>query len=129
AFVTDIESVDLGPWLDAHGLTLAEAQAIQPAYAPECPDGSTLPVCGTDGVIYATPCAAYDEGVEVARVCAEVPCACDRDAGMRLDAGSDSVSPVSDDGCSAGGGAGIGGLPLLLLLIGRRRRSGIGEAE
>jgi len=55
----------------------------------------------------------------VLHVCVEVPCVCSTDGGP--DAGPVGT-PVSDDGCSAAGGAGAFGLPLLALLLLRRRR-------
>jgi uncharacterized protein (TIGR03382 family) len=125
ARVVEIESVDLGPWLEAHGITLAEAQAIQPSYCMTCDPDLDLPVCGVDGIIYQNECVARcEEGVSVAFTCSETPCVCGTDGSVaEPDAGPPVGTPVSDDGCSAAGGGGALALPFLLLLLARRRRA------
>jgi len=127
ARVYDIDAVDLAPWLDAHGLTVHEAQQIQPTYCFTCDDEPDDQVCGADGVVYRNACMATEcAGVAVSHDCESDPCECPRttqDAGAEpeVDAGT-PMEPVSDDGCSAGGG-GSGGLLALLLLVGLRRRT------
>lgn len=123
ARVVDIQSVDLAPWLEAHGLTLAEAQAIQPSYCMECDPDVEVPVCGVDGNIYPNECVARcDEGVDVAFTCVEVPCVCVADGGAGEPDGGPVGTPVSDEGCSAAGGPGaFGSAPFVLLLFWRRR--------
>jgi MYXO-CTERM domain-containing protein len=59
--LADIEHPGVGPWLDAQGLTAAEAAWIQPRYGP-CGFGDQPLVCGVDGNTYlceyvATECA------------------------------------------------------------------------
>ncbi len=122
ARVVEIHSVDLTPWLDAHGLTLAEAQAIQPQYCWECDRDAEQPVCGSDGRIHRNYCVAIcDDRVEVVHLCVDTPCICGADAGpVEPDAGV--ATPVSDDGCSTTGGGAAMGLPFLVLFVFRRRQ-------
>ena len=121
ARVTAIQSVDLEPWLDEHGMTVAEAQRVQPSYSCDwdCMGMDADPVCGSDGMVYDTACAAEMCGAGPATACNTDPCSCGSDAGP----GGPTSSPTDDDGCSAAGGGSPAGLALgLLLLVGRRRR-------
>lgn len=117
ARVVDIESVDLGPWLDAHGMTVAEAQRVQPSYTCDwdCMSMDPDPVCGSDGMVYDTACAAEMCGAGPSTPCNSEPCTCGADAGP---GGS-----TDGGGCSATGGGAPAGLALaLLLFVWRRRR-------
>lgn len=130
----------LGPWLEAHGMTLAEAARVQPTYCWErCRGdaGPAQPVCATTGTVYTSACVAECEREVVAG-----PASCDDagmctcpDAGASADAGSpDAAVPrldagpggsVSPGGCSAtharGSAAWIVGIAIALGLIRRRR--------
>lgn len=116
ARVLEIQSVDLGPWLEAHGMTVAEAQRIQPSYSCDwdCMGMEVDPVCGSDGMVYDTACAAEMCGAGPSTPCNTDPCTCGSDAGP---GGS-----TDDGGCSAAGGGSPAGLALGLLLFVRRRR-------
>jgi len=144
ARVPEIAHPALGPWLEAHGMTLAEATRVQPTYCWErCSDaGAGQPTCSTAGDVYTSACVAECEGATVAG-----PASCD-DAGMCScpDAGapSDSGTPpgldaavptldagppgaVSPGGCRATGAeSGPGwlvGLAIAIVIASRRRTS------
>jgi hypothetical protein len=125
ARVPDIASVDLGPWLLAHGFTLAEAKAIQPTYCFTCDDMADDPVCGADGNVYRNACVANEcMGVAVAAVCTSDPCECAAgDAGTpRLDAGPGDPPDTDDGGCAVGGSGSAGAFALACLVLFARRR-------
>ena len=58
AYVRDIRSPALAPWLKEHGVSVEEAALIQPSYCTiSCPEGGE-PVCGDDGKSYRNECIA-----------------------------------------------------------------------
>ena len=68
------------------------------------------PVCGADGMVYETECAAEMCEAGPSTPCNTDPCTCE-------------PPPSTDDGCSAAGGGSPAGLALgLLLFVWRRRR-------
>ncbi|HJL17651.1 MAG TPA: Kazal-type serine protease inhibitor [Sandaracinaceae bacterium LLY-WYZ-13_1] len=115
ARVTDMESEALGAWLEANGMTLREAQRVQPAYCM-CPEGGN-PVCGADGNTYRNRCVVDEcSRTELAY---EGPCT---DAGP----GGGDPPEATDGGCSVsagrtGGASGLVVLGLVLALVLRRR--------
>lgn len=117
--VPDIDAVDLGPWLDAHGMTLEEAARVQPSYC-FCTD-QDAPVCGEDGRTYRNSCIAETcRGTTVASSgeCdgnTEEPivdCVCDGDGGGCSATGDSTAPPLL---------AVLGAIGLGLLL--RRRKA------
>lgn len=81
ARVVEMTDPRLSEWLAANGLTLPEAQSIQPTY---CEDrcGARALVCGVDGMTYFNRCAA--EMCRAVMVAYEGPCV---DGGPAADAG------------------------------------------
>ena len=130
ARVVEMSHPALGAWLDAHGLTLEEAQTIQPTYCFECTSDGPA-VCGVDGRTYTNRCVAEEcELVAVDHVgeCRDAGAPPPEDAGPppAEDAGRPVGEPrtygceVSPRGAPA---APLGlGLGLLLALAFARRR-------
>lgn len=135
ARVPDITHPALGPWLQANGMTVAEATRVQPAYC-WCDAGVADPVCDAEGQLFADPCTAECAGITATHPAScdeEGVCTCISDAGTGTpDAGvraPDAGEPADlvEQGCGCRIGQRTGGGPLALALLGiavvlRRRR-------
>jgi MYXO-CTERM domain-containing protein len=151
ARVPEIVHPALAGWLDANGMTLAEATRVQPSYCwEECPDAGADAVCGSDGHVYSNACLATCEGVSVvgSATCDGGTCTCgdagsaDADAGVpapdagdvprdggtvpRIDGGGGGTVAPSG-GCAVdrdtrGSGSTLVLVALALALVARRRR-------
>lgn len=115
-FVADIDHPGLGPWLEANGLTAAEAAWIQPQYGP-CTTDSVGYVCGEDGLTYECSTIADECGVAI-----EYEGACDTQKGSvrvvyACQEGETDPDMESEDGGKKGGCAIVEPTALWALLI------------